>query len=401
MRIISAIILLLFIMSAVSGQDSVYVKRKVSESDIKILYSFYTQDGDHSAVTGGTGTEKLQVYAPHVSFSHEIDSTNTILFDAGIDFITSASTDRIDYNMSSASYQDAHFQVSAGYSRYFRKPQIELGLTGSGSLESDFLSGGFNLWIYHPDKAGMTSYYASFQAFFDDLRWGRLNDDYKRPVTLVYPVELRDTNWFDIYMRYSYNLSLGIERVINRRMSIGFFPGVIIQTGLLSTPFHRVYFKDEDKAKVENLPTRRIKIPLGIKLNAYIGTSLILNTFYRFYADDFDIFSNTIELETYYKVNPYLTPSISFRFYQQTGSKYFMPYKEHLLTETYYTSDYDLSAFYSLKAGAGLRYAPYKRMFGNWSFDEIELMYYYYWRSDGLRAHFISTFFGIKSLNGH
>ena len=108
-----------------------------------------------------------------------------------------------------------------------------------------------------------------------------------------------------------------------------------------------------------------------------------------------------MELKAFYKVTPTITPSLSLRLYQQTGSKYFLPYKEHLLTETYYTSDYDLSAFYSVKAGAGLRFAPYKRMFGSWSFDEIELMYYYYRRSDGLQAHFISTYFGIKALSGH
>lgn len=401
MKITGTFILIFFIITAVSGQDSAYVKRKLSETDIKVLYSYYSQDGNHSAVTGGIGTEKLMVSSPHISLSHKTDSTNTILFDTGIDFITSASTDRIDYNMSSASYNDAHFEMSAGYSHYFVKSRMELGLSGSASMESDFLSEGFNLWFYHTDKAGMTSYSASFQAFFDDLRWGRLNPHYKRPVTLVYPVELRDTAWFDIYRRYSYNLDLGIERVINQRMLIGFFPGLIIQTGLLSTPFQRVYFQNQDTARVENLPRQRIKIPLGIKFNAYLGTSYILNTFYRFYTDDFGILSNTLELEAFYKVNPYLTPSLSLRLYHQTAAKYFLPYKEHSLSEIYYTSDYDLSAFFSLKAGAGLRFAPYKRVFGNWSFDEIELKYYYYWRSDGLHANFISTYFGIKALSGH
>ena len=399
MKHASAIIFLLFTI-VVSAQDSVYVNRRLTENDISVLFSYYTQDGDHSAVTGGNGTEKLQIYAPSLSFSHEIDSTHTILFDAGVDLISSASTDRIDYNMSSASYHDFHFHGTAGFSHYFKKPRTELGMTGSYDLESDYMSGGVHLWMYHTDKKAMTSYYAGLETYFDDLRWGRPYFVDKVPLTLVYPSELRDTSWFGIYMRYSYNLSLGLERVINKRMTIGFFPGINIQTGLLSTPFHRVYFIDEDKPKVENLPARRIKIPLGLKFNAYIGSSFILNTFYRFYADDFDIRSSTLEIETYYKVSPYFTPSVSLRFYQQTGSEYFSPYKEHLLSETFYTSDYDLSAFYSMKAGIGFRYSPYKRMFSGWSFDEINLVYNYYRRSDGLQAHFISTFFGIKGLRG-
>jgi hypothetical protein len=384
---------LIFLTIFSSAQDSTYIKRKLTESDIKVLFSYYDQDGNHSAVTGGEGTEKLEVYAPKLTFSHSFDSANTFLFDGGVDIITSASTDKIDFNMSSASYKDFHFQATTGYSRYLKKSQSEIGLTGSFALESDYLSGGFHLWYYHPDKKGMTSYYASLQAFFDDLRWGRRADE---ELTLVYPVELRDTNWFDIYMRYSYNIEFGIERVLNPRMLMGFYPGLHIQTGLLSTPFHRVYFQGEEKARVENFPRQRIKVPVGIKLNAFAGKSIILNSFYRFYADNFRIISNMIELAAYYKVNPYFSPTLSFRIYHQTGAKYFKPYGEHLTSDKYYTSDYDLSEFTSIRAGAGLRYSPYKKISSNWSFDEVELLYYYYWRSDGLMAHMITTLFSFK-----
>ena len=268
----------ILIMPAVRAQDTTYVKKKLSETDIAILFSYYSQDGNHSAVTGGVGTEKLQVYSPHASLSQVIDSTHIILVNAGVDVISSASTD-----------VDNHFELSAGYGYRFKKIRTEAGLGGSFALESDFLSKGFNLWLNHVDKADMNSLSLAFQAYFDDLRWGRLNPDYKKPVTLVYPVELRDTNWFDIYMRYSYNLELAYERVINRKMVIGFYPGLIIQEGLLSTPFHRVYFQGREMAKVENLPGRRLKVPLGVKLNSYLGTNIILNAYYRFYWDDFDI----------------------------------------------------------------------------------------------------------------
>ncbi|MCU0371165.1 MAG: DUF3570 domain-containing protein [Bacteroidales bacterium] len=380
---------------ALSAQDSAYIKRKLSETEINLLFSYYTQDGEHSAVTGGRGTEKLLVYAPKFGFSHEMDSTHTILFDAGIDFITSASTDNIDFNMSSASRKDAHVYGTAGYSHFFKRSRVELGATGSFGLESDFLSGGFSLWFYHPDRAGMTSYYAGMEAFFDDMRWGRLSEDDQEPLTLVYPSELRDTNWFDIYMRYSYNIELGYERVINRRTKLGVYPGMVIQNGLLSTSFHRVYFEGENLAVVENLPFHRIKLPLGIRLNTFLGTRFILNTYYRIYTDDFGIFSNTIEMESQFKINPFLAPVLSFRFYQQSASKYFKPYQEHVSGEKYYTSDYDLSRFHSLKAGAGIRYAPLSRGPSGWGFEEMELNYDFYWRSDGLQAHIISTFFGI------
>jgi hypothetical protein len=392
MQRLLAISALIIIILPVTGQDSVYIKRKLSETVIDILFSYYSQDGNNSAVTGGTGTEKLSVYAPKATFTYQMDSSHSVYFNGGVDIITSASTDRIDYRMSSASYKDFHLHIEGGYGYYIKKKRTEIGLGSHFSLESDYLSTGVNLWLLYTDRADMTSYSFTFQYFYDDMRWGRRAGE---TLTLVYPVELRDTNWFDIYLRYSYNLGLSFERVINRRMVLGLFPGLVFQTGLLSTPFHRVYFQGQEKAKVENFPRKRLKVPVGIKLNTYLGTSLALNSYYRFYWDDFDILANTFELAAYYKVNAYWTPSLSMRFYHQRGASWFKPYKEHLLSDRYYTSDYDLSGFYSLQAGAGLRFAPFKGISKNWSFNEIDLKYSYYWRSDGLDAHFISTIFGF------
>jgi len=389
MKLLPVILLIILAHPAIS-QDSMYVRRKLSTSEINVLFSFYTQDGDHSAVTGGTGTEKLQVYAPRVNYAQELDSAHSFYLNGGVDFITSASTDRIDYRMSSASYHDFHLVAEAGYGYYFKKLRLEAGIGSHFSLESDYLSTGLNMWLYHSDRPGMNSYSLTFQYFYDDLRWGRNADE---ELTLIYPVELRDSSWFDIYLRYSYNLGLGYERIINRKMILGIYPAIVIQKGLLSTPFHRVYFQDMEEAKVENLPRSRVKIPIGFKLNTYLGTTIILNSFYRFYWDDLNILANTIELAAHYKIDPFWTPLLSLRFYHQTSSTFFKPYREHQASDRYYTSDYDLSGFYSLETGAGVRFAPFKGMFANWSFHEIDLKYSFYWRSDGLHAHFISSFF--------
>jgi len=47
--------------------DTVGVKLK-NKTEIEILYNHYLQDGSHSAVTGGIGTEKLRVYGPSARF---------------------------------------------------------------------------------------------------------------------------------------------------------------------------------------------------------------------------------------------------------------------------------------------------------------------------------------------
>lgn len=57
-------ILILFSAPVISQEDSSKVKKE--PIDIYFVSSYYEQDGNHSPVTGGTGTEKLTNIAPTV-----------------------------------------------------------------------------------------------------------------------------------------------------------------------------------------------------------------------------------------------------------------------------------------------------------------------------------------------
>jgi len=47
--------------------------------------------------------------------------------------------------------------------------------------------------------------------------------------------------------------------------------GAIIQTGLLSAPYHRVYFKDEELPRVERLPGNKYRFPFAIRWHYFLG----------------------------------------------------------------------------------------------------------------------------------
>lgn len=366
--------------------ERTYEKKRLSTTDVQTLLSYYTQDNDHSAVTGGKGTEDLQVYASSISFDWKKDSVRTVHFDAGVDIISSASTDNIDFEVSSASKLDARSHGTLGYSRYLPKG-FTAGINGTFSIESDYLSKGLGLNFGHINEDQSREITISLETFFDDLRWGRFDrsDD---PLQLIYPDELRYKEWFDDYKRRSFNLEAGIFQTINRRTSIGIYTGLMIQAGVLATPFHRVYFTD-DSERVENLPDSRIKIPVSIQLNTFIGSRCILRSNYRFYKDDFGIRANTLSAELAVKINAVFTITSIVRFYTQTASDYFKPYAEHDPSKEFYTSDYDLSKFTSIKPGLALRYAPYSGKRRS-TFNEIDIRYSYYKRSDGLHAGMIT-----------
>src|SRR5690606_13261310 len=91
------------------------------------------------------------------------------------------------------------------------------------------------------------------------------------------------------------------------------------------------------------------------------------------------------------KLSQFISVSPFTRIYSQKKADYFRPYKEHLPSQEYYTSDYDLSQFTSYSPGVGVRYSPFsgKR---RTTFEAIELRYSFYKRSDGLTANMISLY---------
>ena len=101
----------------------------VDEMEIDFLTSYYSQDGDHSAVTGGIGTEEQTVISPVVVVRWKLSELWTINANLGLDNITSASVDNMDEPwpsggggrgdaISSASKQDAraYTTVTGGHS---------------------------------------------------------------------------------------------------------------------------------------------------------------------------------------------------------------------------------------------------------------------------------------------
>jgi len=376
--------------------DTTFHKRTISKTQIEALVSTYTQAGNNSAITGGIGTEALTVVAPNLTITHQFRGSNTFIYHGGADIITSASSDNIDHIPMSASRTDVRSFSDLSYRRDLRK--VDMGISGGFgfSLESAYFSVPVSLSVDYRERSKMRSYALSFQGYFDDLRWGRLAQDYFRPIRLIYPDELRYKNWFTEVKRNSYNIKFVFTQVINRRMVFALMPEFTYQQGLLCTPYHRVYFTDGSE-KVENLPMQRFKVPLAARLNYFAGKRVILKGQYSYYWDNFGITGHGIELECAIKVKPVFTLSPFFRFYYQNGSKYFKPYRMHSSAEVYYTSDYDLSTMETYKIGLSMRYAPFHYFGKRFQFEEMALRYAYYRQSNGLQGHSVSLVIDVAA----
>lgn len=381
--------------------------RKLKEIDANFLSGYYQQDGNNSAVTGGIGTEKLNDFSNVFVINVPLDSVQSVSLMAGSDTYTSASTDNIDSNVSSASYQDTRNYGNVGYNRKNLNRNSSYGLKAGVSKEYDYQSFSTGIMYSKEWNNGNTELNLNGQAFFD--KW--LGKEHSNQ--LIYPeMWLGDFLGYAMHdnpVRNSYNASLFFSQVLTRRLQVGVSAELIYMHGLLSTPFHSVYFADkEDFAfDIERLPDSRLKIPLSVRINYYPLDFLILRAYYRYYTDDFGIEAHSFNIETPLKLNRQFTISPFYRFHKQSASTYFAPYKTHLSGSRYYTSDYDLSALQTHRIGMGLKYYPDSPILrsprstdfiGIFQFNYVELRGAYYTRTTGLNAFNISLNlgFGVK-----
>ncbi len=359
--------------------------RKLKFEEANIVSSYYTQQGNHSAVTGGIGTEALFDIANAIDLKMSYQASKNIKhslgLDINLDYYSSASSDNIDpRSVSGASKEDVHFYPSINYARTNEKERNTIGANLAYSTEWDYTSYGGGLNYARRSADNNTEFTFKANAFFDTWQ-------------VILPIELRingqRNQGQDFKARNSYNIGFGFSQVINRNLQLMVFAEPSYQEGLLSTPYHRVYFTD-NSLKVEKLPGTRVKFPVSLRTSYFLGDRFVIRSLYRYYRDDWGMQAHTLSAETSIKLTPFLSITPHYRFNSQTAVRYFAPNKKHVLTDAFYTSDYDISDFNSGFWGAGIRFSPPGGILGNRWWKSAEIRYGHYNRSDGMVAHIIS-----------
>lgn len=407
----------IFFSFAIYAQDTIptYKKRVLETTEVDIVASYYSQDGDNAAVTGGRGTEELTDFAPSIIIAIPLNADDVFTIDAGVSAYTSASSSNVDafdgdtadpfVASSGASGSDLWANGVFSYSNSSDDRNKVWGAKVSVSSEYDYFSLGFGANYTYLFNEKNTEISANANVYLD--QWTR-----------IYPEELRfdienETDFEDLNPlpntnRNSYSLGLGFSQILSKNSQASLSLDLVQQEGLLSTPFHRVYFSDKPDIFVENfqlgddierLPDTRFKIAIGGRLNYYINETFVLRTYYRYYTDDWGIDSHTASIEVPIKLSSKFTLYPSYRFYNQTASDYFYEYNTALSTDDFYTSDYDLSKFTAHQYGLGVTYTDIFTNFkiSKWGLKSIDLKFDQYSRDSGLNFFLIST--GLKFVH--
>jgi len=395
-----------------------YRPRRLRIDEIDLVSSYYTQTGDHSAVTGGIGTEQVTDISNgldlHLLWLNNNSNKNTIDIGLGFDHHTSASSAYVALN-GGASTGGTRIYPSLDWTIENAKSGNTFGIGAYYSGEYNYKSRGADLHFSQKtaDKNGEFS--VKLQGYFD-------------AVTLIYPSEFvakpttsttsgttvittasgnteivnsdgtvvsDSKNSLATSPRTTLSASFSYSQMINSRLQVMLLGDVVTQSGYLGLPFHRVYFNN-GKDTIEKLPSSRFKLPLGFRLNYFLGDNIIIRSYYRYYQDNWGIKSNTLGIEVPYKITPFFSISPFYRYYDQSASKYFAPYEAHSPTDEYYTSNYEYAKFQSGFYGVGFRLAPPNGVFGWQGLHEMEIRYGHYTQTTNLVSDVISISLGFK-----
>lgn len=393
---------------------------------LSLISNYYEQDGEHSAINGGLGSQELKSYAQEAHIFIPIKDSSAVNINAGVDHFTSASLATIDKYRSEASggtsgvsgdetriYGSVSFDLANKKKRFILSPSI--GFSTEYDVQS--VNGGLSFSKYLPKNDAIIN--SSLSLIMDkwmvvhpgEFRSNGLDaasgasestvSGYASPMIYTGAGIEKDGQKYPVDYRQSVAWVNNYAFTINRRMNAAIGLDLLGQAGLLSMPFHRVYFNDgvadeyQKEVRIENLPRERYKIALSGRFNYFINPVVLLRAYARLYTDTWGIKAFTANIEVPLKVSKALSISPFYRLHLQEGTKYYHGYGRAVYEpKSYYTSDIDLATFSAHRVGAGMRYTPFKSVAMGVkehkksiaSLKDVGVRYGNYWRLDGLTA---------------
>jgi len=309
--IIPFLFFITIIFSQSQPQDSTkaYKKRVLEKTEIDFLSSYYSQDGDNAAVTGGIGTEKLTDLASNIVISIPLNDDDVLSISAEISAYTSASSSNLDpfdsgasgddddddddrnssskaintttgspwVESSGDSKKDTWFNGNVSYSHSSDDRNRIWSANLNFANEYDYTSigfGGSHTWLFNEKNTEfgisgnvyldtwsprypteIDSYFEAdqnlYRGFFIGIdildQNGNVAD--KDDPTIWRPL---NTTLIDNKSRNTFSVSLNFSQILNKNTQVSFFLDLIQQDGWLASPLQRVYFSDRDNFYIGN-----------------------------------------------------------------------------------------------------------------------------------------------------
>ncbi|WP_115879626.1 DUF3570 domain-containing protein [Lutibacter oceani] len=224
-----------------------YTKRVLENAEVDLISSFYSQDGDNAAVTGGIGTEKLTDIATNITVSIPLNANDVLTIDGTISAYTSASSsnvnpfdgggntsNRFDYDDDDKGTISAKSAASTNVNTNNLGNSISNSSGGSpwvessGASKSDvWASGDIGYSHYSADRNSIVGVHLNFANEFDYTSFGFGGSFTKLFNEKNTEIDLKGNVYFDSWQPV-YPTEIKAYKEANSNLNAGFFTGVDI-----------------------------------------------------------------------------------------------------------------------------------------------------------------------------
>ena len=237
--------------------------------------------------------------------------------------------------MSGATIDDTRYDFSVG-AEYFGD-SFTIAPSIGYSTEKDYkaISGGVEIEYEFPNKA--TSLRGGISVSFDEIEPTREEG--------IVRVDSEDKD--------NYSIFGGVTQVINKHTILQTTLGISYFDGFLSDPYKQVFLPGGNLP--DSRPDDRTQYTFAARLRRY--SELFAAAFhvdYRFYYDDWDVRSHTLDFGMYKVTESGWAFDTSIRYYSQTQADFYEPFYTAPRADGEYSSDYRLSPYGSIAFRLGL-----------------------------------------------
>lgn len=262
-----------------------------------------------------------------------------------------------------AEFEDTRLGVALDW-EHTKKRVHRINYGSSISVEKDFTSFGLSSNYAQDTSSRIVTYSAGVAVTFDSVR--RSTGGTPEPFA-----EYGQGQTLDEGTRVTWDTIFGVTRVLNRRTlgQINFSTG--LTEGYLTDPYKLISRTvqldpldpsagfDETATYYENRPSSRQRSSIYTSMAHTTRHDNVLHLSYRYYWDDWDIISNTIDfrLKFRYEGDFFVEPHV--RLYDQTAANFYMfsiPQEEYLLSgfPEYASADYRLDQMQATTVGINI-----------------------------------------------
>ncbi len=237
--------------------------------------------------------------------------------------------------MSGATIDDTRYDFSLKADYFGEKFTISPSIGYSTEKDYKAVSGGVEVEYESPNKA--TSVKGGVAVSFDEID----------------PTQLAGVTRVNNEDKDNFSIFGGLTQVINKYTVIQTTLGVSHFDGFLSDPYKQVWVAGS--ILPDSRPGDRTQYTWATRLRRYselLGSALHVD--YRFYYDDWDVRSHTLDLGLYKVTESGWALDTSIRYYSQTQADFYEPFYRQARADGEYSSDYRLSPYGSFVFRLGL-----------------------------------------------